>query len=123
MEGIMTHWQCNDAGLPNLWFDTSAVTEAGGFEAIIETFGHTRLLYGSDFPISQMRERCIAVGDSFHWLYAEGATLGERHGDVRPVLVGLEALRAPALACYRLRLNDVQIEDLFYGNAAQLFNL
>jgi glutamate-1-semialdehyde 2,1-aminomutase len=110
------------AGLANLWFDTSAVTEAGGFEAIIETFGHTRLLYGSDFPISHLRGRCVAVGDSFHWLYAEGATLGERHGDVRPTLVGLESLRALALACRRLRLNDAQIEDLFYGNAAQLFN-
>jgi glutamate-1-semialdehyde 2,1-aminomutase len=43
------------AGLNNLWFDTSAVTEAGGFEAIVETFGHSRLLYGSDFPVSHLR--------------------------------------------------------------------
>ncbi|NJN18674.1 MAG: amidohydrolase family protein [Oscillochloris sp.] len=111
------------ANLANLWFDTSAVTEAGGFEAIIDTFGHTRLLYGSDFPISQLRGRCVAVGDSFHWLYAEGATLGENHGDVYPALVGLESLRALRLACRRLRLSDTQIEDLFYGNAAQLFAL
>lgn len=111
------------AGLPNLWFDTSAVTEAGGFEAIVETFGHTRLLYGSDFPISHLRGRCVAVGDSFHWLYAEGDALGERHGDVRPALVGLESLRALALACRRLRLSDSQIEAIFYGNAVQLFSL
>lgn len=111
------------AGLPNLWFDTSAVTEAGGFEAIVETFGHERLLYGSDFPVSHLRGRCVAIGDSFHWLYADGPALPERHGDVRPVLVGLESLRALALACRRLRLNDTQIEALFYGNAAQLFSL
>lgn len=111
------------AGLANLWFDSSAVTEAGGFEAIVETFGHSRLLYGSDFPVSHLRGRCVAIGDSFHWLYAEGATLGERHGDVRPALVGLESLRALALACRRLRLGDAQLEDLFYGNAAQLFSL
>ena len=111
------------SGLANLWFDTSAVTEAGGFEAIVETFGHGRLLYGSDFPVSHLRGRCVAVGDSFHWLYADGPTLGERHGDVRPVLVGLESLRALALACRRLRLGDAQIEGLFYGNAAQLFSL
>lgn len=111
------------AGLGNLWFDTSAVTEAGGFEAIVETFGHGRLLYGSDFPISHLRGRCVAIGDSFHWLYADGATLEERHADLRPALVGLESLRALALACRRLRLSDSQIEDIFYGNAAQLFNL
>lgn len=111
------------AGLDNLWFDTSAVTEAGGFEAIVQTFGHTRLLYGSDFPVSHLRGRCVAMGDSFHWIYADGPTLGERHGDVRPVLVGLESLRALALACRRLRLSDAQIEAIFYHNAAQLFSL
>lgn len=111
------------AGLANLWFDTSAVTEAGGFEAIVDTFGHERLLYGSDFPVSHLRGRCVAIGSSFHWLYADGPTVAERHGAVRPVLVGLESLRALALACRRLRLTDAQIEDLFYGNAAQLFSL
>lgn len=111
------------AGLANLWFDTSAVTEAGGFEAIVQTFGHTRLLYGSDFPVSHLRGRCVAMGDSFHWIYAEGDSLGERHGDVRPALVGLESLRSLALACRRLGLADAQLEDIFYGNAARLFSL
>lgn len=111
------------AGLGNLWFDTSAVTEAGGFEAIVEAFGHERLLYGSDFPVSHLRGRCVALGDSFHWIYAGAPGLGERHGDVRPALVGLESLRSLALACRRLGLADRQIEDIFYGNAARLFGL
>jgi glutamate-1-semialdehyde 2,1-aminomutase len=111
------------AGCGNLWFDTSAVTEAGGFEAIVDAFGHERLLYGSDFPITHLRGRCVAIGDSFHWLYADGPALGERHGEVRPALVGIESLRALALAFRRLRLSDAQIEEVFYGNAARLFNL
>jgi len=110
------------AGLPNVWCDTSAVTEAGAFEAIVETLGHDRLLYGTDFHVSQMRGRCIAIGDSFHWLYAEEMALAEKHTTLRPVLIGLESLRSLFLAIHRLKLNDRQIEDIFYHNAARLFS-
>jgi predicted TIM-barrel fold metal-dependent hydrolase len=110
-------------GLANVWFDTSAVTEAGAFEAIVETMGHERLLYGSDFYISHLRGRCVAVGDSFHWFYAEDMGLEERHATLRPVLIGLESLRSLRLAARRLKLTDQQIEDVFYNNAARLFSL
>lgn len=110
-------------GLANVWFDTSAVTEAGAFEAIVETMGHERLLYGTDFYVSHLRGRCVAIGDSFHWIYADGTGLEEKHTRLQPILVGLESLRSLALACRRLKLNDSQIEDIFYNNAAQLFAL
>jgi glutamate-1-semialdehyde 2,1-aminomutase len=108
-------------GLGNVWFDTSAVTEAGAFEAIVDTFGHERLLYGSDFYISHLRGRCVAVGDSFHWFYAEDMNLHEKHTTLHPILVGLESLRSLRLAARRLKLTDAQIEDIFYNNAARLF--
>ena len=110
-------------GLSNVWCDTSAVTEAGAFEAIVDVLGHERLLYGTDFHVSHLRGRCVAIGDSFHWLYAEEMDLDENHTSLQPVLIGLESLRSLALACRRLRLSDGQIEDIFYGNAAQLFSL
>lgn len=110
-------------GLSNVWFDTSAVTEAGAFEAIIETIGHDRLLYGTDFYVSHLRGRCIAIGDSFHWLYAEEMGLAEKHTTLQPVLIGLESLRSLILAFHRLKLSDQQVEDIFYNNAAQLFSL
>ncbi len=108
-------------GLPNVYCDTSAVTEAGAFEAIIETLGHERLLYGADFPVSHLRGRCVAIGDSFHWFYADDMRLEERHATLRPVLIGLESLRSLKLAVWRLKLSDREIEDLFYTNAARLF--
>jgi predicted TIM-barrel fold metal-dependent hydrolase len=110
-------------GLKNVWFDTSAVTEAGAFEAIIETFGHERLLYGSDFYISHMRGRCVAIGDSFHWFYDHDMGLEEKHATLQPVLVGLESLRSLRLAARRLKLKDAQVEDIFYNNAARLFSV
>ena len=108
-------------GLGNVYFDTSAVTEAGGFEAIIDVMGHERLLYGSDFPVSHLRGRCVAIGDSFHWFYADEMNLAEKHTDLQPVLVGLESLHSLRLACWRMRLSDGQIEDIFFNNAKQLF--
>jgi len=108
-------------GLHNVWFDTSAVTEAGAFEAIVETMGHQKLLYGTDFYVSHLRGRCIAIGDSFHWLYADEMNLAEKHTSLRPVLIGLESLRSLILACHRLKFTDRQMEDLFYQNAVNLF--
>jgi predicted TIM-barrel fold metal-dependent hydrolase len=110
-------------GLGNVWFDTSAVTEAGAFEAIVETMGHERLLYGSDFYVSHLRGRCVAIGDSFHWFYAEDMNLEEKHIRLEPVLIGLESLRSLRLACQRLKLRAAQVEDIFYHNAMKLFSL
>ena len=110
-------------GLDNVWFDTSAVTEAGAFEAIVETMGHEKLMYGTDFHVSHVRGRCVAVGDSFHWLYADEMDLEEKHTSLQPVLIGLESLRSLRLACQRLKLRDQQIEDIFYGNAATLLDI
>ena len=111
------------AGLNNVWFDTSAVTEAGAFEAIIETMGHERLFYGTDFHVSHIRGRCVAIGDSFHWFYAHDMDTEEKHIKLEPVLVGLESLRSLRLAFQRLKLSDGQIEDIFYNNAKQLYPL
>ncbi len=108
-------------GLDNVWFDTSAVTEAGAFEAIVETMGHERLLYGTDFHVSHMRGRCVAIGDSFHWFYADDMNRDEKHIELQPVLIGLESIRSLRLACHRLKLTDSKIEDIFYNNAKQLF--
>jgi glutamate-1-semialdehyde 2,1-aminomutase len=111
-------------GLPNVWFDSSAVTEAGAFEAIVETMGHRRLMWGSDFPISHLRGRCIAIGDQFVWLYEDTLQWDTiLPHPIQPLLVGHESLRALKLAATRLKLSDTQIEDIFYGNAAELFGL
>jgi glutamate-1-semialdehyde 2,1-aminomutase len=110
-------------GLENVWCDTSAVTEAGAFEAIVELLGPSRLLYGTDFHVSHLRGRCVAIGDSFHWLYADEMNLAEKHAALRPVLIGLESLRSLFLAIRRLKLRDAEVEAIFYGNAAQLFGL
>ena len=110
-------------GLRNVWCDTSAVTDSGAFEAIIQTLGYDRLLYGSDFPVSHERGRCVAIGDSFLWLSESNTNFETNYSDLRPTLVGLESLRVHKIAFHNLRLSDTQIEAIFYGNAARLYGL
>ena len=110
-------------GLRNIWCDTSAVTECGAFEAIVRTLGVDRLLYGSDFPVTHERGRCVAIGDSFLWLSAANTDFSAGYAEVQPALVGIESLRALKVACLNLGLGDAGVEAIFYGNAVQLFGL
>jgi glutamate-1-semialdehyde 2,1-aminomutase len=111
------------AGLQNLYFDTSTNCEPIAHEAIIRTFGHQRLMYGSDLPVSHMRGRSAGVGDSFVWLYKDSPIWQEKHRRIEPVLIGLEHLRSLKWACWSARLNDNAIEDIFWNNAAKLFSV
>jgi glutamate-1-semialdehyde 2,1-aminomutase len=111
-------------GLPNLWCDMSAVTDVGACEAIIEILGHERLLYGTDFPVSHLRGRCIAVGDGFVWLYEDTldwTTVSFR--PLQPVFIGLESLRVLKQAAWHQRLTDGQIEDIIANNARRLLGM
>ena len=71
-------------GLDNLYFDTAVVCESGALEAIINKFGHERLLYGSDFPVTHARGRAVTLGDSFHWLDSKNADLSGGHAEYVP---------------------------------------
>lgn len=111
-------------GLSNLWCDMSAVTEVGTCEAIIDILGHDRLLYGSDFPVSHLRGRCVVIGDQFLWLYED--TLDWAKASFRPLqptLVGLESLRVLKQAAWHRHLTDSQVEDVFSGNARRLLGI
>ena len=108
-------------GLPNLWCDMAAVTEVGACEAIIEILGHDRLLYGTDFPISHLRGRCVVIGDGFLWLYDDSLDWSKvSHEPLQPVLVGLESLRILKQAAWHRRLSDRQVEDIFRNNGLRL---
>lgn len=105
-----------------MWFDTSVVTDAGAVEAIVRVMGHDRVLYGSDFPVTHLRGRCVALGDNFLWLTPENTKLDAAYADVQFALVGHEALRTLKVAARSLCLTDLQIEDVFLHNAAALWS-
>lgn len=110
-------------GLQNVWFDTSAVTDSGAIEAILRVFGPSRVLYGSDFPVSHLRGRCVSLGDSFLWISAENTELDVPYGRIELATVGHESLRTLKVACQSMRLTDREVEAIFLTNARELWGL
>jgi len=110
-------------GLDNLYFDTSVNCEPIAHQAIIRNMGHEKLMYGSDLPVSHHRGRSLGAADSFLWLYESTPVWGEHHAAIDPVLVGLEHLRSLKWACWSERMSDEQVEDIFWNNAARLFQV
>lgn len=109
-------------GLDNVYFDTSAICEPEAFEAIIKTFGPTRLLFGADFCVTEMRSRCVNLADGFLWLDEIRADFS-RSRFSKPTLLGLESLLALKQACRNQHLNDGDVEEIFCLSARRLLGL
>jgi glutamate-1-semialdehyde 2,1-aminomutase len=109
-------------GIDNVYFDTSAVCEAAPLEAILREFGTRRLLFGTDFPVSEMLGRCVSVDDGFAWLYEKNVDWAGAQF-ARPTKVGVESLLALRQACRTMRLRDDDVEAIFGGNARQLLGI
>ncbi len=110
-------------GLENVWFDSSGVCEPEALQAILREFGPRRLLWGSDFPVSEIRGRCVTVGDGFAWLQPDSVLWDKTGPQGHPTLVGLETLRALRAAADALGLNAADLQDIFADNALRLLGL
>ncbi|MCO6455810.1 MAG: aminotransferase class III-fold pyridoxal phosphate-dependent enzyme [Pirellulaceae bacterium] len=109
-------------GIDNVYFDSSAICEPAAFEAILRATGTTRLMYGSDFPVSELRGKAVSVGDGFVWLYQHNVAWDDwPHG--RASVVGLESLLALRQACRTVCLRDGDVERIFRTNARQLLRI
>ena len=111
------------AGLNNVWFDTAAVCEAGAILAVLDAFGPRRLLWGTDFPVSQLRGRCVTLGDGFVWLQEDTLRWDAALPPGPPIHVGLESLRALREAAERFGLDEEDLRDIFRDNALRLLGL
>ena len=109
-------------GLDNVYFDMSAVCEAEPMEAILREFGTGRLMFGTDFPVSEMLGRCVSIADGFQWLYEDTLNWSASRF-ARPHFIGLESLRALQQACRTLRLRDDDVERIFCTNARNMLGI
>jgi glutamate-1-semialdehyde 2,1-aminomutase len=110
-------------GLGNIWFDTSAICESTPLLAILEAFGPRRLLWGSDWPVSEQRGKCVTVGDGFAWINPERVDKSPTSPPVRTRSVGEESLAAVHEAARGFGLDRADLRDIFHDNAARLFGL
>lgn len=110
-------------GLQNVWFDTAAICESALLKAILYEFGPRKLLWGSDFPTSEIRGRCVTLGDGFAWLETETVNWDRLSPACQPVLVGLESLRAIKEMADDFCLNEQDLQDIFCDNALRLLGM
>jgi glutamate-1-semialdehyde 2,1-aminomutase len=106
--------------LENVWFDLSCICEPTAILSILNVFGPKRLIWGSDFPLSQLRGKAVTVGDGFFWLSPENVNWESYKEMCKPTLIGIESLRAAKEAFDIFGLSEEDIRDVFYENALQL---
>lgn len=110
--------------LDNVWVDTSAVTESESFKAALQALGPRRILWGSDFPVSELRGRCITTGNYFFWLHPEVLDPGlKAPTNNEMTLIGIESLLCLKEACLDMGLTRADIEDIFLNNSLRLLNV
>lgn len=108
------------AHLHNLYFDTSAICEAKPIAAILKTFGPKRLMWASDFPVSDQRGKAVSIGNAFSWINPERMDTHATAYEIQTSPVGLENIRAFLDACDQCYLNEADLEDVFYNTAQRL---
>ena len=111
------------SGFPNIYYDVSAVCEPTAIFAVIKKAGARQVLWGSDFPVSMFRGKCISLADTFLWIYRPMLACFDDPNAALATLVGVENLNALAQACDMLDLTCKDIEDIFYNNAVRMFGL
>jgi len=117
----------------NMIFDFSANTNSWVFEQLIKAVGPTRIMYGSDMPITRMRMRRIERDGIYVNLIKRGM-----YGDVSndPNMGELDSPEADELtffiyeeieafrqAAIRTGLSRSDIERVFWKNGADMFGL
>lgn len=108
--------------LENVWFDFSGICESPAEFQIMKTCGVDRCMWGSDYPISRLAGKAISLADSFYWINEADLARFAGPTGFHSWLVGTENLMALRQACRMLDLSPSDVEKLFWGNAARLFD-
>lgn len=105
--------------LDNVVVDTSAVTQAGAFRAALEILGPRRVLWGSDYMVSELRGSCVTHGDGFTWIHPD---LGTEKLTIfgQYTTVAIESLLCLREACEDTGMTRGDLEDIFRENALRL---
>ena len=106
--------------LDNVWYDLSAVCESPAIFEIIRKCGTTRVVWGSDYPISNIVGKAVSIADKFYWI--DKSCNPEIAKEVEMLTVFEENILAVRQAFNMLDLTKKDIEDIFYNNSIRLFN-
>ncbi|MFN0053627.1 MAG: amidohydrolase family protein [Planctomycetales bacterium] len=124
-----TYWPIRQAidrlrEMPNIWYDTSAVTDIRPVLTLFTRENHRRILYGSDgLDAMYFRGQYVALGRAWQALDVNRSGLQFPHCDFRPILAIYEQLLSMKQAAEIAQWTRDQIEDVFWRNAAELWGI
>ena len=103
-------------GLPNVWYEVSAVCSMESFDVLFSQVDTDRILYGADSgDVAFSRGKIVFYGSSWGDLTSTANQLG---GELTFYLY--EQLRAMRRAAIRLGLTRKQIQDIFFTTGDRL---
>ena len=114
----------------NVLFDFSANTNKWVFEQLIKAVGPSRILFGSDLPITRMRMKRVCENGMYINIVPKGMygdissdkNMRETDNHERAPLTFFmyEEIAAFRLAAQATKLTQNDIEDVFYNNAVRI---
>jgi len=110
--------------LPNIWYDTSAVTDLRPFITLFGQENPRRILYGSDgVDATYFHGQYVALGRAWQSLNLDTIDLRFPHCDGRPILAIYEQLLSMKQAAEIVGLSPADIEHIFWRNAVECFGI
>jgi len=109
----------------NAYMDTAMVNHPGVLEYTFNHFPRERILFGSDSPIAFLRGKSVEINNQYAYLMGEDYAIGSSIYDADKVVqfttFFYEQLRGIKLAAERAELSDVEVENILFNNAYNLF--
>lgn len=124
-----TYWPIREAierlrDMPNIFYDTSAVTDIRPVITLLSKEDHRRIFYGSDGVDSTFfHGQYVALGRAWQGLDVERAGLQFPHCHWRPILAIYEQLLSMKQAVELIGMTREQVEDIFWRNAVREFGI
>jgi len=106
--------------LDNVVVDTSAVTEVEAMRVALDALGPRRVLFGSDYMVSELRGKCFTMGDGFSWIYTDNLPSPAVTMFENSALVGVESLLCLREAFEIGGFRGPDARDVFRDNALRL---
>ncbi|MBM84113.1 MAG: hypothetical protein CMJ78_26465 [Planctomycetaceae bacterium] len=124
-----TYWAIQNAvdrlrDMPNIFYDTSAVTDVRPYITLLTKEDPQRVFWGSDgVGAAFFHGHYAALGRSWQHYDADQGGLKFPHTDARPILSVYEQLLSLKFAAEVAGLSREQVEGVFWRNAATAYGL
>ena len=124
-----TYWPIKHAierlrDIPNIYYDTSAVTDVRPYVTLLTQEDTRRIFWGTDGVLAAFFHGFYAaMGRSWQHFDADASGLKFVHCDGRPILSVYEQLMSLKFAAEMAQLSREQIEGIFWNNATTAFEI